>query len=363
MIRSLRPTPLRIATLAWLATAAFVTFSHTPSHAQRLSRSYLKNGAGVKQAFRDVVADASRATVQVYADGRHVALGTVVDSEGYVLTKASELEGGLLCRFRDGRRLEAQIVGVAHDYDLAMLKVDATGLPVIHWSASKELEVGRWLATPGVGDVPVAVGIVSVASREIEAPRGVLGISIESLEDQGGAKITEVFENSGAEEAGLKIGDVITRVSGVSVKDGNALALTIGSFRPGDMLELLITRGEEQLEIRARLGSQFSDLLDRGDLQNQMGGRLSARRRGFPAAIQHDTVLQPEECGGPVVNLDGEAVGVNIARAGRVESYSLPAHVILPLLEDLKSGKLAPFFARQSAPDPREVAGGNSGSE
>ena len=61
-----------------------------------------------------------------------------------------------------------------------------------------------------------------------------------------------------------------------------------------------------------------------------------------PVVLQHDTVLRPNQCGGPVVNLDGQAVGVNIARAGRVASYALPASVVLPLLEELKSGRLAP---------------------
>ena len=59
-----------------------------------------------------------------------------------------------------------------------------------------------------------------------------------------------------------------------------------------------------------------------------MGGDLSLRRDDFAAAIQHDTVLMPHECGGPVVTLDGKIVGINIARAGRTESYYLPADVV-----------------------------------
>ncbi len=53
-------------------------------------------------------------------------------------------------------------------------------------------------------------------------------------------------------------------------------------------------------------------------------------------------MLKPQECGGPVIDLDGKAVGVNIARAGRVESYAIPSEVLKPLLHDLMSGKLAP---------------------
>ena len=32
----------------------------------------------------------------------------------------------------------------------------------------------------------------------------------------------------------------------------------------------------------------------------------------------------PADCGGPLVNLDGKVVGMNIARAGRTESYAIP---------------------------------------
>ena len=61
---------------------------------------------------------------------------------------------------------------------------------------------------------------------------------------------------------------------------------------------------------------------------------LSGRRSGFPA-LQHDTVLHPDQCGGPLVNLDGKVVGINIARASRVASYAIPADVVVPLIQEL----------------------------
>jgi serine protease Do len=73
-----------------------------------------------------------------------------------------------------------------------------------------------------------------------------------------------------------------------------------------------------------------------------MGGPLSVRSADFPLVLQHDTVLRPIDCGGPVCDLSGKVVGVNIARAGRVESYAIPADQITGLLPDLMSGKLAP---------------------
>jgi serine protease Do len=90
-----------------------------------------------------------------------------------------------------------------------------------------------------------------------------------------------------------------------------------------------------------------------------MGGPISLRRTNFPNVLQHDTVLQPEQCGGPVVDLDGNVVGINIARAGRVESYAVPAETILALLPRLKSGELAPkpeqIVGAEKKPAPAET--------
>jgi serine protease Do len=48
-------------------------------------------------------------------------------------------------------------------------------------------------------------------------------------------------------------------------------------------------------------------------------------------------VLAPAECGGPLVGLDGRAVGLNIARAGRVASYALPAADVLDAVAEMRS--------------------------
>jgi serine protease Do len=82
-------------------------------------------------------------------------------------------------------------------------------------------------------------------------------------------------------------------------------------------------------------------------MQVLTGGPVSPRASDFPAVYQHDTIVAPNQCGGPIVDLDGHALGINIARAGRTETYALPADLILPLIEPLKSGKLAPVNANE----------------
>src|SRR5205814_7461359 len=111
--------------------------------------------------------------------------------------------------------------------------------------------------------------------------------------------------------------------------------------RPGDKITLVIERDGRLQTIDATL-SNMNDLVhdERSEFQNSLGGSLSERRTGFPLAIQHDSVLRPTECGGPIVDLDGKVVGLNIARAGRVESYALTSGVVRETVDKLLKTEL-----------------------
>lgn len=344
--------------------AAVLLVPSADAWAQRLPKARYKNGASVRRAFRSVVTTARKSTVRVLsrndaanrdAAEREVALGTIVGSDGWILTKASELDGSLRCRLPGGRKLEARVVGVHRDHDLAMLKVDAADLPAIAWKTSDDPPTGSWLATPGLQVDPVAVGVVSARRRKIPHRRGVLGVSISEAE--GGLRITRVVPNSGADEAGLQADDVITHAADSAVKEGPSLSTVLAEFHPGDSLRLRVVREAKSLTLQATLGRPFNQVFSRGNFQNRLGGDLSDRRTGFPAVFQHDGILRPEDCGGVVVDLSGKAVGVNIARAGRAETYALPADEVVPLLKGLKSGRPAPpvFLAETadaSSPQP-----------
>jgi serine protease Do len=81
---------------------------------------------------------------------------------------------------------------------------------------------------------------------------------------------------------------------------------------------------------------QSEDAADSLQRFSRVRGDFSQRAKGFEQAIEHDTVLQPWLCGGPLVNLDGKAIGINIARASRVSTYALPARLVKRILDNLK---------------------------
>jgi serine protease Do len=253
------------------------------------------------------------------------------------------------------------VTGSDNKLDVAMLKVEAKDLVAIQWRDSKSALVGDLLATPGPAGHTIAVGVVSVATRKTKvndlppstppANSGFLGVSLD--EGEGGARIMSVMPDSAAAKAGLQVGDVVTAIAGTPIIDSETMINTIQHHKPGDVVAIHFKRDGAEMNVDATLGQRTpEEARDRArrDFQNRLGGDLSNRRGGFPAVLQHDTVLRPSDCGGPVVDLDGKAIGVNIARAGRVESYAIPAEVIQPVIEKLKHGAFTPVSAPATSP-------------
>lgn len=319
----------------------------------RLHVSQLKDGSEIHAAFREAVRQTSRSTVAVLVNGRQVSLGVIVGSDGEILTKASELAEKVRCRLRDAREFDAAIIGVHDRYDVALLKVEARGLPVVKWTDGHDPRVGQWAATPGMTDEPVAVGIFSVPRRPIPPERGVFGVQLS--DGSPGAKVTHVVPESAAARAGMQAGDVIVRAGDQQVADQQSFEHLIHKLAPGDSVKVVIRRQKQEITLKTILGRPAGNLLTRGYWMNRMSGRMSQRRAGFPQAIQHDTVLDPESCGGAVVDLSGRAVGLNIARAGRVETYAIPADVAQTLVKELRAHSSGPADTKAAARSAAEI--------
>ena len=72
-------------------------------------------------------------------------------------------------------------------------------------------------------------------------------------------------------------------------------------------------------------------------------------RSGFASAIQHDTVLTPEQCGGPLLDLSGKAIGINIARASRTKSYALPTDLVRAAIDEMQRTLPNPLVASRTS--------------
>ncbi len=128
---------------------------------------------------------------------------------------------------------------------------------------------------------------------------------------------------------------MIKAIDGAEMKSTDQIIAIIGRQNPGDEIKLLVQREKNVLELTAKLGSPPDDA---NPQDHWGGGPFSVRREGFPQVITHDTVIRPEQCGGPLIDTDGLVVGVNIARALRVTTYAVPAETVQKLVESLKKG-------------------------
>jgi S1-C subfamily serine protease len=227
------------------------------------------------------------------------------------------------------------------------------------------VEIGQWVATPdaaastGADLPPKSVGVISTARRVVPRINGFLGVGLADA-DAGGARITEVVEKSGAANAGLKAGDVVKAIEGRPIKAGAELSAAIRTYAAGDAIRLYVQHGNESQVVRAVLGENAVETPEDRTIAI-VSGEVSKRATFSPfvpisatieavtndiTLFEHDTILKPSDMGGPLVDLEGRVIGINIARAGRTETFALPADIVVPALERLKSGVFAPLPAK-----------------
>lgn len=267
--------------------------------------------------------------VQVFSGGRIVALGTVVSEDGYVLTKQSELSADpISIRVPNGQKVAARVSSVRKANDLALLKLDGEhpetwGIEPIEFAVD-DVANGSFLISPGRDGQTIGFGVLGVQPRRIEH-RGILGVGFYDASD-GPAVIRRVEPYSGADEAGLQNGDRILMIDGRRMLGSKTAIQTLGGKYPGDVVQLTIMRGEDTIELAAQLCERAVLMESQNDAR--VNGPRNVRLSGFDSVFQHDTVLAPNQCGGPVLDSDGNVIGINIARAGRVVSYALPSSLI-----------------------------------
>ena len=244
----------------------------------------------------------------------------MVDADGYLVTKASLLPAAkdeVFCKLPGHDSLKATVVNQNDDYDLALLKVDDSHLAPAPWRG-EPASTGTFVAAIDAGGDVLGLGVVSTEPRRVggnrnpATQRAWLGISLGG--GTNGTMVTDVRERTAAQRAGLEVGDVLKGIDGMEMTSSDQIIATIGKHNPGDEIKLLVQRAGDVLELNAKLGEPPQET----EPQDQWGGGpFSLRRESFPRVLTHDTIIRPEQCGGPLIDTDGQVVGVNIARTAR----------------------------------------------
>ncbi|MDA7882028.1 trypsin-like peptidase domain-containing protein [Akkermansiaceae bacterium] len=273
-------------------------------------------------------------TALITIDDKMVALGTVISANGQILTKNTETQKGELSVHLGEEKYVAKVLQRFPERDLALLKIDAKELHPVRFQTT-EPPLGSILTATGAKSEPLGIGLLSVPGRAM-AKVGFIGI-MAGQSDQG-VLIEKLVPKGAAAEAGLKEKDVITNLNGKKVADPIDFGHLIRGRKAGEILKVEYLRegkaGKATVTLKERA---MRDNVKNDPRMKQSLGALSEKTSGFPDAIQHDIPLPPQLCGGPLLDLTGQCIGINVSRAGRTKTYAIPADEIQAMLESVKA--------------------------
>jgi S1-C subfamily serine protease len=280
------------------------------------------------------------AVVHITAKGPNGRAGTgsgvVFAPDGYLVTNCHVVAGAreLSARLTDGRRYDAHLVGEDAATDLAVLRLDGSGLPHAMFGRSSTLRVGQLavaIGNPLGYQASVTAGIVSALGRTLRSPNGRL---IESVIQ------TDAALNPG--NSGGALADGLGRVIGINtamIGQAQGLCFAIGVDTVVDVTARLMHDGRVR---RARLGLAGQTIV--------LDARLAARlgRDGGTAVQVTEVVaggpaahagLEPGDVllafgDDPMFSVDdlhrrlraeiaGEAVQVSVIRSGHIQSLTV----------------------------------------
>lgn len=98
--------------------------------------------------------------------------GFIISADGYILTNNHVVHGAddVMVTLTDRREFSAEVIGTDPETDIALLKVDASGLPTVRLGDSSALKPGQWVAaigSPFSFDHSVTAGVVSATGRSV----------------------------------------------------------------------------------------------------------------------------------------------------------------------------------------------------
>jgi serine protease Do len=270
--------------------------------------------------------------------------GVIISEDGYIVTNNHVVDGAdeVMVTLSNKKSFKAKVVATDPSSDLAVVKVDAKGLPFLLYGNSDDVKVGQWVLAVGYPlylETTVTAGIVSAKGRSINindrqskspiesfiqtdaavnpgnsggplintqgqlvginsaiasptgsyagysftipvnivkkvvtdlmkygtTQRAYLGIEYardnlsddvkkqEGIKDEEGVYVMEVTESGAAALAGIKKGDLITKINGITVNSGAELVGQIAIYRPGDKITITYVRNGSTFDIPVTL--------------------------------------------------------------------------------------------------------------
>jgi serine protease Do len=270
--------------------------------------------------------------------------GVIISDDGYIVTNNHVVDGAdeLTVTLSNRKSFKAKVVGTDPSSDLAVVKIDAKGLPFLLYGNSDDVKIGQWVLAVGYPlnlETTVTAGIVSAKGRTLDInvrqsatpiesfiqtdaavnpgnsggplisvegkliginsaiasptgsyagysftipvniakkvvtdlmkygtpQRAYLGIRYlpdnaseeqkkqEGIKDGDGVYVNEVPENGAAAQAGIKKGDVITKINGNTLTSAADMVGQIATYRPGDKVNISYLRDGKEFTVPVTL--------------------------------------------------------------------------------------------------------------
>jgi serine protease Do len=243
--------------------------------------------------------------------------GFIISTDGYVLTNAHVIESAdeVTVKLNDKREFKAKVIGTDRKTDVALLKIDASGLPSVRIGDPSKLKVGEWvvaIGSPFGFESTVTAGIVSAKGRNLPQENFVPFIQTDVAVNPG---------NSGGPLFNLR-GEVVGINSQIYSRTGGfmGLSFSIPIDLAAKIKNQIVATGKVE---HARLGVSVQEvnqvLADSFKLDRPEGALVAGVEKGGPA---DKAGLQP---GDVIRKIDGRTV---------VSSGDLPAAIGLAMPGD-----------------------------
>ncbi|MGZ5091413.1 MAG: DegQ family serine endoprotease [Burkholderiales bacterium] len=226
--------------------------------------------------------------------------GFIITADGFVLTNAHVVEAAdeITVKLTDKRELRAKVIGADKRTDIALLKIDATGLPTVRFGDPNRLRVGEWvvaIGSPFGFENSVTAGIVSAKGRSLPQENFVPFIQTDVAVNPG---------NSGGPLFNLR-GEVVGINSAIYSRTGGFMGLSfaIPIDVANEVVQQLKSTGRV---IRGRIGVVIQpvtrELADGFGLQKPQGALVNSVEKGGPA---EKAGVEP---GDVILKFDGKVV-------------------------------------------------------
>ncbi len=229
--------------------------------------------------------------------------GFIISADGYILTNAHVVDAAeeITVKLNDKREFKAKVIGADRRTDVALIKIEASSLPVVRFGDATKLKVGEWvvaIGSPFGFENTVTAGIVSAKGRSLPQENFVPFIQTDVAVNPG---------NSGGPLFNLR-GEVVGINSQIYSRTGGFMGLSfaIPIDVANDIAQQLRTAGRVT---RGRIGVVIQpvtkELADGFGLSRQQGALVNSVEKGGPA---DKGGIEP---GDVILKFDGKAVNAS----------------------------------------------------